>query len=100
MNRTIRTIDDVLALMDRMFASDADRWTGNASTWWDGFYADRSKPVPFFVPGPDESLVSYLDRGCCAPGGRWTWGAGPAGTPSTWRRSGSRWTRWTCRLPR
>jgi SAM-dependent methyltransferase len=76
-NRTIRTIDDVLALMDRMFASDADRWTGNASTWWDGFYADRSKPVPFFVPGPDESLVSYLERGLLKPGRALDLGCGP-----------------------
>ncbi|AQZ62802.1 Methyltransferase [[Actinomadura] parvosata subsp. kistnae] len=77
MKRTIRTIDDVLALMDTMFAAGADRWTGNASTWWDGFYADRSKPVPFFVAGPDESLASYVERGLLAPGRALDLGCGP-----------------------
>lgn len=24
-------------------------------TWWDQFYADRRRPVPFFVAAPDES---------------------------------------------
>lgn len=77
MNRTIRTIDDVMDLLDRMFAPGADRWTGNASTWWDDFYADRSKAVPFFVPGPDESLASYAERGLLAPGRALDLGCGP-----------------------
>lgn len=70
MNRTIRTTEDVLALLDRLFPPAADRWTSDASAWWDGFYADRSAGRPFFVPKPDEHLVSYLDRGLVAPGGR------------------------------
>ncbi|WP_248965228.1 class I SAM-dependent methyltransferase [Sphaerisporangium perillae] len=77
MNRTIRTIDDVLGLLDRLFAPDADRWTGDASAWWDGFYADRSKPVPFFSTKPDESLVSYLERGLLTPGRALDLGCGP-----------------------
>jgi hypothetical protein len=63
MRRTIRTADDVLDMLDRLFAADADRWTRDAASWWDDFYSDRGKPVPFFVPKPDENLVSYLDRG-------------------------------------
>lgn len=77
MNRTIRTMDDVLGLLDRLFASGADRWTQDASTWWDRFYSDRSKPVPFFVTKPDESLVSYLERGLLAPGRALDLGCGP-----------------------
>ncbi|WP_327676251.1 class I SAM-dependent methyltransferase [Kitasatospora sp. NBC_00458] len=70
MNRDIRTAEDVLALLDRLFLPEADRWTDEASGWWDDFYADRSSGRPFFVPKPDENLVSYLDRGLFAPGGR------------------------------
>ncbi|WP_031078314.1 class I SAM-dependent methyltransferase [Streptomyces sp. NRRL S-118] len=70
MDRDIRTIDDVMALLDGLFAPEADRWTAGASDWWDGFYADRDKPVPFFVAKPDENLVSYVERGVVPPGGR------------------------------
>ncbi|MFF4140103.1 class I SAM-dependent methyltransferase [Streptomyces sp. NPDC001698] len=63
MERDIRTVDDVLALLDGLFAPDADRWTGGAADWWDGFYADRTRPVPFFADKPDENLVEWLERG-------------------------------------
>ncbi|UVS80655.1 bifunctional 2-polyprenyl-6-hydroxyphenol methylase/3-demethylubiquinol 3-O-methyltransferase UbiG [Actinokineospora sp. UTMC 2448] len=69
MDRDIRDGDDVLRLLDRLFPVDADRWTGGAgSQWWDAFYADRDRAVPFFVDKPDENLVDYLDRGLIAPG--------------------------------
>ncbi|MGW0824117.1 class I SAM-dependent methyltransferase [Streptomyces sp. NPDC002845] len=68
--RDIRTVDDVLELMDRLFAPEADRWTEDGADWWDGFYADRSKLVPFFVAKPDENLVSYVERGLIPPSGR------------------------------
>jgi SAM-dependent methyltransferase len=77
MHRTIRTVDDVMGMLDRLFAPDADRWTEDASGWWDGFYADRGKPVPFFVAKPDENLVSYLDRGLLTPGRALDLGCGP-----------------------
>lgn len=70
-------MDDVLRLMDRLFAPGADRWTSDASSWWDGFYTDRDKDVPFFVPRPDENLMSYLDRGLVAPGRALDVGCGP-----------------------
>lgn len=70
MDRNIRSVDDVLALMDGLFAPEADRWTTGGASWWDGFYADRDRPVPFFAAKPDENLVSSLDRGLIAPGGR------------------------------
>lgn len=77
MDRHIRTVEDVLRLLDGLFAPEADRWTAGAASWWDGFYADRSKPVPFFVAKPDENLVSYLDRGLIAPGRALDLGCGP-----------------------
>lgn len=77
MDRNIRTVDDVLKLMDGLFAPEADRWTSGGADWWDGFYNDRSKAVPFFVAKPDESLVSYADRGLIAPGRALDLGCGP-----------------------
>jgi len=70
-DRSIRTVEDVLTLLDGLFAPEADRWTeGGGSAWWDGFYADRARPVPFFVDKPDENLAEYLDGGLVARGGR------------------------------
>ncbi|MFI8522148.1 class I SAM-dependent methyltransferase [Streptomyces sp. NPDC085481] len=59
MDRTTRTTEDVLELLDGLFAHDADKW--------ERFYDDRSRPVPFFVPKPDENLVGYLDDGLVDP---------------------------------
>jgi SAM-dependent methyltransferase len=75
--RNIRTVEDVLNLLDGLFVPEADRWTAEGARWWDGFYADRDKPVPFFAQKPDESLVSYLDRGLLTPGRVLEPGCGP-----------------------
>ncbi|GGW73308.1 class I SAM-dependent methyltransferase [Streptomyces xantholiticus] len=77
MHRNIRTVDDVLKLMDELFAPEADRWTTEGSTWWNDFYTDRTKPVPFFVDKADESLAAYLDRGLISPGRALDLGCGP-----------------------
>ncbi|MEW1611239.1 MULTISPECIES: class I SAM-dependent methyltransferase [unclassified Streptomyces] len=77
MDRNIRTPDDVMTLLDDLFVPEAHRWTADAASWWDDFYGDRSKPVPFFVDKPDESLVSYVDRGLIAPGRALDLGCGP-----------------------
>ncbi|WP_030265704.1 class I SAM-dependent methyltransferase [Streptomyces violens] len=77
MDRHIRTVDDVLRLLDGLFAPEADRWTTGGASWWDDFYADRTREVPFFVAKPDESLVSYLERGLIAPGRALDLGCGP-----------------------
>jgi SAM-dependent methyltransferase len=69
MNRDIRSVDDVLNLLDGFFTRDAD--------WWDDFYADRDKPVPFFEAKPDESLVSRFDSGLLKPGRALDLGCGP-----------------------
>lgn len=72
MHRDIRTVDDVLRLLDAMFEPGADRWTDRGAGWWDGFYADRDRAFPFFRPAPDESLVAWHESGVLAlpPGGR------------------------------
>ncbi|MFF2651001.1 class I SAM-dependent methyltransferase [Streptomyces sp. NPDC058045] len=69
MERNVRTVDDLLRLMDRMFAPDADRWTEHGgSAWWDRRYQDRSRPLPFCsTAAPDENLADYLDRGLLHP---------------------------------
>ncbi|MFD8734086.1 class I SAM-dependent methyltransferase [Streptomyces sp. NPDC059618] len=71
MYRTVRTVEDVLALLDGLFAAESETGrlaTGDGKDFWDRFYADRSRPVPFFVAKPDENLASCLDRGLIAPG--------------------------------
>nr|WP_018541006.1 class I SAM-dependent methyltransferase [Streptomyces sp. SID8354] len=75
--RNIRTVEDVLRLLDGLFAPEADRWTAGAAGWWDDFYADHDRPVPFFVAKPDENLVSYLDRGLITVGRALDLGCGP-----------------------
>ncbi|MFC7303872.1 class I SAM-dependent methyltransferase [Streptomyces monticola] len=78
MNRNIRTTEDVLAMLDRLFTPDADRWTRDGSAWWDRFYGDRSREVPFFVDKPDENLVDHLEAGrIVAPGRVLELGCGP-----------------------
>ncbi len=70
-DRTVRTVEDVLALLDKVFASESEAGrlaTGDGKDFWDRFYADRSKPVPFFVAKPDENLAAYLDQCLIAPG--------------------------------
>ncbi|MFI8892552.1 class I SAM-dependent methyltransferase [Streptomyces paradoxus] len=77
MDRNIRTVDDVLALLDDLFAPEADRWTGRGAGWWDDFYSDRSRPVPFFAARPDESLVAAVERGVLGGGRALDLGCGP-----------------------
>ncbi|MGI5377710.1 class I SAM-dependent methyltransferase [Streptomyces sp. CA-251387] len=68
MDRDIRKVDDVLRLLDGLFAPESDSLTNDAAAWWDSVYADRSSAVPFFAPKPDENLVSYAERGLLGTG--------------------------------
>lgn len=89
MRRTIRTIEDVLTMLDARFDAEADRWTDRGAAWWDDFYTDRGRSVPFFRPDPDESLVAWHEDGLlevpdggraldigCGPGRNSVWLAG------------------------
>jgi SAM-dependent methyltransferase len=87
----IRTVEDVLSMLDGLFAVEADRWTQHGSKWWDGFYADRERAVPFFVAKPDENLVSYLARGLLSPGRALDLGCGPGRNAVHLASLGSRW---------
>jgi SAM-dependent methyltransferase len=77
MNRQIRTVEDVLTLLDGLFTPEADRWTPRGADWWDRFYADRDRGVPFFVAKPDENLADYLRRGLLTGGRALDLGCGP-----------------------
>jgi len=44
---------------------------------WDRFYADRGRPIPFFVNVPDENLVGYFDNNRLTPGKVLELGCGP-----------------------
>lgn len=73
MHRSVRSVEDVLALLDTLFDERADRWTERGgSAWWDTFYADRARDVPFFRDVPDESLVTWVRDGAVdlPPGAR------------------------------
>ena len=48
--------EDLLRVLDALLAEHGD------DSWWDGFYADRARPIPFFVDHPDESLVELLSH--------------------------------------
>jgi Tellurite resistance protein TehB len=38
------------------------------STWWDEFFADRARPIPFFTQRPDENLAEWFRAGLLSPG--------------------------------
>ncbi|MGA5816503.1 class I SAM-dependent methyltransferase [Kitasatospora sp. NPDC094028] len=82
MDRTVRTVEDVLALLDGFFAAESRAGggrltTGDGQEFWDGFYADRSRPVPFFEAKPDEHLAAYVEGRPIAPGRALDLGCGP-----------------------
>lgn len=52
----IKSEEDVLIMLDALL----EKRNGE---WWDKFYSDRNKPIPFFINAPDENLVSYLGKG-------------------------------------
>lgn len=64
--RDVASVDDLLRMLDGVFDAD-DRWTDRGGPWWNGFYADREREVPFFRDVPDESLVAWHEAGVLAP---------------------------------
>lgn len=50
----IITHDDTLKMLDMLLdKSDAE--------WWNSFYSDKEKPIPFFKNIPDENLVEFVN---------------------------------------
>lgn len=54
MKETIRTQDDLLNMLDALLREP--------TAFWDSFYEDRTKRIPFFVDKPDENLVAYVEQ--------------------------------------
>ncbi|AFS70633.1 class I SAM-dependent methyltransferase [Exiguobacterium antarcticum] len=54
MKETIRTQDDLLNMLDALLREP--------TAFWDNFYEDRTKRIPFFVDKPDENLVAYVEQ--------------------------------------
>ncbi|CAH1207216.1 Ubiquinone biosynthesis O-methyltransferase, mitochondrial [Paenibacillus sp. JJ-223] len=52
MEKTIKSVQDVFEMLDAEFRSPEQ--------FWEPFYADRSRPIPFFSNKPDENLVEYV----------------------------------------
>jgi len=78
MDRTTRTVEDLFTLLDELFTREYGTWSiGDGEDFWNVFYADRSRPVPFFVAKPDENLAAAVDRGVIAPGRALDLGCGP-----------------------
>lgn len=50
--QVIHSLDDLFKMLDTYFRDSA--------SWWDNFFADRTKRIPFFLEVPDENLVEYL----------------------------------------
>lgn len=57
----IRTENDILIMLDNLLEK-------RDKEWWDNFYSDKAKPIPFFKNIPDENLTSYFNRGLIKPG--------------------------------
>lgn len=47
---------DVLAMLDDLLEK-------RDSEWWNNFYSERTRPIPFFKNIPDEELISYCNEG-------------------------------------
>lgn len=56
----IHNMEDVLDMLDSLFRDEG--------AWWDRFYSDRNRGVPFFVEAPDENLVQYFQEQRIRPG--------------------------------
>lgn len=57
----IKTEDDVLIMLDELLDK-------RDNEWWNKFYSNKEKSVPFFKNIPDENLVSYFDKGILKEG--------------------------------
>lgn len=56
-------MSDPLKPLDELLSS-----TSSDDEWWDRFFTDQTRSVPFFVDWPDETLVSDFRRHAIRPG--------------------------------
>lgn len=59
-HETIYSHEDTLKMLDSLFREEGQ--------WWDQFYGDRNKGIPFFKDSPDENLVEYASKRHMTPG--------------------------------
>lgn len=69
LKENIYNYEDLLTMLDSFLREPTE--------FWDHFYADRGKKVPFFVHSPDENLVSYFERKLFKKGKVLELGCGP-----------------------
>lgn len=69
MAEEINNQEDLLVMLDSLLREPAP--------FWNGFYKDREKNIPFFVNKPDENLVRYFDAGMVKPQKVLELGCGP-----------------------
>lgn len=69
MKEMIQTEEDLLNMLDSLLR--------DPSEFWESFYTDRDKNIPFFANKPDENLVSYFERDILAPCHVLELGSGP-----------------------
>ncbi len=56
MEKVILNVEDLLIMLDEFFREP--------KPFWESFYEDRDKDVPFFkANGPDENLAEYMEKG-------------------------------------
>ncbi len=68
-NETLRTEEDIIKMLDSLLRP--------AEPFWNEFYENREKDVPFFENVPDENLVSYIETGWVSKGKVLELGCGP-----------------------
>lgn len=69
MKETIYDYDDLLEMLDSLLREPTE--------FWNNFYSDRNKSVPFFTDSPDENLVCYFENKVLKPGKVLELGSGP-----------------------
>lgn len=69
MKETIYDYEDLLEMLDSLLREPTQ--------FWDQFYSDREKGVPFFTNSPDENLVGYFENKLLRPGKVLELGCGP-----------------------
>ncbi|MDP4090934.1 MAG: class I SAM-dependent methyltransferase [Bacillota bacterium] len=57
----IKSDEDILVMLDNLLEY-------RGGQWWDDFYSNKERNVPFFKGVPDENLISYVRSGIFKPG--------------------------------
>ncbi|EJS54832.1 hypothetical protein ICG_03094 [Bacillus cereus BAG1X1-3] len=68
-NETLHKQEDIIKMLDSFLRP--------AEPFWNEFYANREKDVPFFANVPDENLVSYIQKESVSKGKVLELGCGP-----------------------